>query len=153
MPYVKVKENRVEKYPYSFTEFLEDYPNLSVGRGFDDYVMFEYGIRKVLETSPGSDFTKNYTEGIPEFIGANWVQTWIEEDASEEQIANRVFDQWISVRSQRNKLLLASDWTQLPDSPLDNIARNAWADYRQALRDITDQADPFSVVFPNAPQG
>jgi len=39
---------------------------------------------------------------------------------------------------QRNDLLLASDWTQLPDAPAD---KTAWAEYRQHLRDITDQPD------------
>jgi len=37
----------------------------------------------------------------------------------------------------RNKLLQESDWTQLTDSPADKAE---WAVYRQALRDITDQA-------------
>lgn len=39
-------------------------------------------------------------------------------------------------RRQRDKLLAASDWTQLPDSPLTEEARAAWGEYRQALRDL-----------------
>ena len=55
-----------------------------------------------------------------------------------------------SVRAKRQSLLTASDWTQLPDVPLETKA--AWATYRQALRDITDQAGfPFDVVWPVAP--
>ena len=59
--------------------------------------------------------------------------------------------QWPVVRSQRNALLSASDWTQLPDIPAST--RAAWAPYRQALRDITEQADPFGVAWPVAPGG
>lgn len=56
--------------------------------------------------------------------------------------------QWELVRKQRNVKLAASDWTQLPDAPVDAAA---WAEYRQALRDVTDQADPFNIVWPTAP--
>jgi hypothetical protein len=59
--------------------------------------------------------------------------------------------QWPIVKSQRNALLVASDWTQLPDVPLSDKA--AWADYRQALRDITKQADPFNIIWPTPPAG
>ena len=39
------------------------------------------------------------------------------------------------VRRERDARLAACDWTQLPDVPLDQTARAAWALYRQALRD------------------
>jgi len=56
--------------------------------------------------------------------------------------------QWSVTRSERNNLLAALDWTQLPDAPVDAAA---WATYRQALRDITTQADPFAIVWPQGP--
>ena len=57
--------------------------------------------------------------------------------------------QWLFIRDWRNKLLTQSDWTQMPDVPL--IGKQAWAAYRQALRDITLQTDPFAIVWPVAP--
>lgn len=39
-------------------------------------------------------------------------------------------------RRQRDKLLAASDWTQMADSPLGEASKAAWAVYRQALRDL-----------------
>lgn len=54
--------------------------------------------------------------------------------------------EWTVVREKRNKLLLESDWTQLPDVPSELKAK--WAIYRQALRDITTQLDPFNIVYP-----
>ena len=57
--------------------------------------------------------------------------------------------QWPGVRSQRNALLSASDWTQLPDVPL--ATKETWAIYRQALRDITEQTDPFNINWPVRP--
>lgn len=60
-------------------------------------------------------------------------------------------DVWPSVRARRDALLAASDWTQLPDVPL--ATKQAWAAYRQALRDITLQNDPHKLTWPVAPTG
>jgi len=55
---------------------------------------------------------------------------------------------------QRNSLLISSDWTQIPNGPLTQEQQQAWADYRQQLRDITSQSGyPFNVVWPTQPQG
>ena len=48
----------------------------------------------------------------------------------------------------RNKKLLASDWTQLPDAPVD---KEAWAEYRQKLRDLPETTDPLNIVWPDRP--
>lgn len=55
---------------------------------------------------------------------------------------------WAEVRADRNGRLLACDWTQLPDAPVD---ATPWATYRQALRDITTQPDPFNITWPEEP--
>lgn len=56
----------------------------------------------------------------------------------------------VAVRQRRDKLLSESDWTQLPDVPAETKA--AWAEYRQALRDLTDQPGfPEGVLWPVAP--
>jgi hypothetical protein len=65
------------------------------------------------------------------------------------QDPRHVEGEWRQVRQQRNQLLLGSDWTQLPDVPLGT--KNAWTRYRQALRDITQQSDPFEIVWPARP--
>lgn len=57
---------------------------------------------------------------------------------------------WETIRSRRASLLVRSDWTQLPDVPL--ATKEAWAVYRQALRDVTEQPDPFNIVWPVSPQ-
>lgn len=56
-----------------------------------------------------------------------------------------------AVRAERDRRLAASDWTQLPDVP--QATKDLWAAYRQALRDITEQAGfPQNVTWPTAPQ-
>lgn len=56
--------------------------------------------------------------------------------------------EWDKARNKRNTLLRESDFTQLADAPGD---KRAWAVYRDALRDITKQADPFALVWPVKP--
>lgn len=60
-------------------------------------------------------------------------------------------DVWLTVRSERTRKLAQSDWTQMPDSPLNPEIKHQWAVYRQALRDITNQPDPFNIVWPTPP--
>ena len=57
---------------------------------------------------------------------------------------------WPAIRARRAALLAESDWTQLPDVPLPT--KEAWATYRQALRDITLQPDPHNIIWPTQPQ-
>jgi hypothetical protein len=61
---------------------------------------------------------------------------------SDEQIASEV-------RAERDRLLAASDWTQVLDAPVD---QDAWAAYRQALRDVPQQEGfPTDVAWPIKP--
>lgn len=56
---------------------------------------------------------------------------------------------WREVRAERDRLLAGSDWTQVADAPVD---QQAWAVYRQTLRDIPqDFASPDEVVWPEQP--
>ena len=57
---------------------------------------------------------------------------------------------WLErMRLHRDRLLAASDWTQLPDAPVDAAA---WATYRQALRDLPATWIPGpTVTFPDTP--
>lgn len=59
------------------------------------------------------------------------------------------------MRFERDQLLAQSDWTQLPDSPLDATTKATWATYRQALRDVPadniDITDVSDVVWPTPP--
>lgn len=56
---------------------------------------------------------------------------------------------WRRVRAERDARLLACDWTQLGDVP--DETREAWQPYRQALRDMTETADPFEPEWPVPP--
>lgn len=53
------------------------------------------------------------------------------------------------IRAKRDKLLADTDWTQCADCQLSSAQKEAYRVYRQALRDVPEQAGfPYKVVFP-----
>jgi len=53
------------------------------------------------------------------------------------------------MRFQRDRLLADSDWTQTADAP---VNREAWATYRQQLRDFPSTWTPSETAdFPDPP--
>ena len=53
------------------------------------------------------------------------------------------------MRNHRDRLLKESDWTQVADAPVD---QQAWATYRQALRDFPATWTPSPEAdFPDTP--
>ncbi|OOY31576.1 tail fiber assembly protein [Thioclava sp. F36-6] len=55
-----------------------------------------------------------------------------------------------ALRTKRDAALSASDWTQMPDSPLSDADKQAWATYRQALRDLPDSDGAEWPVAPGS---
>ena len=58
---------------------------------------------------------------------------------------------WEQIRLWRNAELSKTDWTQLPDAPVDTAT---WANYRQALRNLPAQGGSAdAATFPIKPGG
>lgn len=135
----------------TFDNFRQCYPNMSLpfpllpehieplGFGIYDFSMPpEHGVfEKLVEVAP----VKSPDNGV-------YYQTFNIEPMTEAEIADTIEKQWVRVRQERNSKLTACDWTQLPDAPV-NAAD--WTEYRQALRDITNQDDPFDISWPTKP--
>jgi hypothetical protein len=67
----------------------------------------------------------------------------------QEKEAKEIAEADNKMRVTRKALLQGSDWTQVPDAPVDSAA---WAVYRQELRDLPDNTtDPRNVVWPEPP--
>ena len=85
-------------------------------------------------------------EIAPVYDGQSWIQQWAVEVISQDEINANTAKQAASVRAERNSKLSETDWTQVYDAPVD---KNAWADYRQALRDIPNQPGfPWNIDWP-----
>lgn len=71
---------------------------------------------------------------------------------TDEEQQTIIDSQWANIRSRRNIELNESDWTQLSDSPLTAEKKEEFRVYRQSLRDITTQLNPFSIEWPTPPE-
>jgi hypothetical protein len=113
-------------------------------KNFDVYSVQSVGV--------DDDYTKNIVEGTPIFSGSVYIQTWNITDATEEEINTKKEEKWIEIRDIRDSLLVQSDWTQFQDSPITGSKLTEWQTYRQSLRDITNQSNPFSLTWPTKPE-
>ena len=59
---------------------------------------------------------------------------------------------WMKLRSERDNLLLSSDFTQLGDIGLSESKKTQWINYRQELRDLpANTSDPANPNWPTKP--
>ena len=107
-------------------------------------------LQDVVMTHPSLIFAEGYASRFIEvpdqcengwtFDGINFAPPLMD---AEEQLA-------LFVRTRRNEMLAASDWTQVADAVVD---QTAWAAYRQALRDISSQEGfPWTINWPKEPE-
>ena len=88
------------------------------------------------------DDIENYTVSDGALVRKS--QTEIDQQLSDEAS--------LKFRGQRDLLLAASDWTQMPDSPLSDSKKQEWAIYRQSLRDLpANTLDPSNPSWPSQP--
>lgn len=146
--YLRIIDDTIT-YPYTIEQLRLAHPNVSFPENLTESVLAEWDVHVVNPTPVPSDYTKNITEGIPTLIDGVYSQNWVESDASEAEIIYRIENQWEEVRIQRNLLLSDCDWTQLSD--ISNEIKENWAEYRQSLRDITLQSNPYNINWPVKP--
>jgi hypothetical protein len=105
---------------------------------------YQYSMRQGIEQIEGKWYTK-YVAG-PIFSDSP------EATAAEQEAAYKARlddEQGVRVRAERNARLAACDWTQLADAPVDSLA---WANHRQALRNVpTQDGFPWDVQWPEQP--
>ena len=139
------------KWPLTPGDLKAAYPNVSFpsdipAEGFPDFNIYPF----LTTAIPAYDAaTEKVDEVTPAQIDGTWTQQWSIVALTPEEKNEADERQATSVRAQRNSLLAACDWTQLPDAPVDH---ETWATYRQNLRDVTAQAGfPWDVVWPTPP--
>lgn len=145
MSYIKLTNGVPEIY--SIGQLRRDNPNTSFPKIVPENVLADYDVYPVVETpQPAFDpVTQTVSQAdVPVLEGGQWVRKWTVTARPADEIA-------AEVRFKRDRLLAESDWTQVADAPVD---QTAWATYRQALRDIPQQAGfPENVTWPDEPNG
>lgn len=104
-----------------------------------------YNPQKTTETFLATEFDSVPPEG--------WVY-WVPGENKTVLESELIEAKWDEIRKRRNHLLAQSDWTDTASAParLGQAVYDAWQQYRQALRDITEQANPDEVVWPMVPE-
>jgi len=150
MWYVQAQGDTFIRHIFDVEPTQWDADNYCYARRLTEEQVVHFGVhKKQIVTPPYHDpATQSLEEGSALLIDGVWTQNYIVTDLDADESAAKVGAQWTVIRAERNKLLAASDWTQLPDASADTAA---WATYRQALRDITTQANPFAIVWPESP--
>jgi len=117
-----------------------------------EYKWRVYDAKFTLEeaTNLKDSFINLYEETRIKFLQEN-------KNVVKQQVLNEFNLSVVNLRGLRDILLSKSDWTQIPDVPLDSDLKTMWATYRQKLRDVTD--DPnwnprniLGVDFPIDPE-
>jgi len=148
--YVKTLNNEIQEFPYNVRKLKEDNPNTSFPTKPSASLLEEYGIYSVVRAE---DPTLTHIQtadhaSAPVLVEGVWTLPWVVRDKT----ANEIASEAASVRYERDELLNQCDWTQMPDSPLDDSTKASWVTYRTELRDISEQAGfPTDITWPTAP--
>ena len=148
--YVQANGNTFIRHIHDVEPTRWDDDNFCLVRRLTPEQVTQFGVHQLkLVTPPYFDpATQAREHGPALLIDGVWTQNYIVTNLGPDESATKVHAQWTVIRAERNAKLVASDWTQVADAPVDAAA---WAVYRQALRDITTQPDPFNVVWPAMP--
>ena len=149
--YTKLNNGVVETYPYSIGQLRKDHSNVSFPKNISAATLGAFNVVEVQAVTPPTvTHLQVWHETTPVLENGVWKQSYTVSDVSAEDLASRTEGKKEELRNQRNQLLKDSDWTQVADSPVDS---QAWAVYRQSLRDIPQQEGfPWSVNFPEQPE-
>lgn len=98
----------------------------------------------------------NIQQGLPEGLTGyasppDTEHRWHVPTAGWVEIPKNVEDLWAAVRYQRDKLIAATDWRATRSIVERRRLHPAWAEYRNALRDVTLQPNPTNITWPQEP--
>jgi hypothetical protein len=138
-------------HPVDDYNFRTLHPGVSFPRYLspDDVEPLGFGLYEFSQIPEAPKYKKVVEETPVKKENGIWYQQWNVVDMNAEEKTEADEEQASLVRFERSFRLKKSDWTQLPDSPVDSAA---WLTYRQALRDVPDQAGfPWDIVWPTEP--
>ena len=162
-------EYRIRETGEIITNLATQFPNTSLPAVLTQSDFDALGIDPVLEGSQPTTATPYqfiYRDGVEEIEGQWFTKyaigpvftDYTDEDgvhtAAEQEVAYKAQkdkDQWSSVRANRNAKLAACDWWVTKAAETNATIGVEQHAYRQALRDITQQADPFNIIWPIEP--
>ena len=134
------------------------YPTVSFPVVLDQNALDFANVTVVMEVQPPIPPVLQRLEydGV-QLINGYWTEVWSIHPKYDDPTEQATWEsdclemQWDVVRRERDMLLSATDYTDLPNTPITTECRNEFLAYRQALRDITNQSDPYNIIWPQIP--
>lgn len=109
--------------------------------------VYQYSQREGIEQQSDGKWYTKYILG-PVFVDGE--TTAVEQEAAYK--AQKDTEQAKSVRASRDSQLTECDWVAIRAFETNSSVSVEWATYRQALRDVPDQADfPITIIWPDKP--
>ena len=144
---IKANGSTIEQYPYSLGLLRKDNPNTSFPKQPRAELLASFGVYPVTELFPtvrdGQHLVKTWT---PTRISNDWFLNHQPADLTDSEVAEATAVLAADAREKRDRLLAATDWTSMSDSPTQELRM---VTYRQALRDISGQESfPDTIVWP-----
>lgn len=139
--YIKLTDNVPVKH--TLEQLRLDNPDTSFPKIIPDELLASYDVYSyVIQDVDIDPVSQNKVEGEFVQIEGQWTLPMVAENKPQAEVEKHV-------RSVRDELLTLSDWTQMPDSPLDESTKASWATYRTELRDIPLQEGfPLNITWP-----
>ena len=123
------------------------FPNTSFPKNGPNSKFFtDNNVVELIETLSYTSPSQKLSTVTPYIDSGKVYNVKVESTTSDEQ-TTLINKEWSQVRFSRNSKLSESDWRASSDLTMSND----WKTYRQALRDITTQSDPFNITWPTAP--
>lgn len=131
---------------YTLGQLRRDNPQISFPKIIPDELLASYDVYPyVIQDVDVDSVSQNKVEGQFVQVDGQWTLPMVAENKPQAEVEQHV-------RSVRDELLILSDWTQMPDSPLNDSTKASWATYRTELRDISTQSGfPANITWPTAP--
>jgi len=144
-------------FPYNIREYITE--KTSQSHGWDD-TPYDWGSETIenlasssiypveLTSAPSHSINEDTKEITPtEKVNGVYKLKWEVFELTQQEINDSIPIWWDDVRFKRNRLLAETDYMANSDYPI----TEEWKTYRQALRDITNQAHPLEVTWPTKP--
>ena len=163
--------NRLNGELTTVSQFKATQPNTSFPKQITTDILDSYGYDPVLngaQATVTAPYEVSVRDGIEEIKG-QWFTKFIvgpvfTDTTDEEDVVTTAADNEAaykagvdataatSVRTERDKLIAETDWTQLADSQLSDSVKAFWVTYRQELRDLPSTTGfPHEVTWPDQP--
>jgi hypothetical protein len=153
MWYVQAQGDTFIRHIFDAEPTQWDENNYCYARRLTPEQVAHFGVhKKQIVTPPYHDpATQRLEEGPAVLVDGVWTQNYIVTELEVDAAAAKTEAQWIVIRAERNKLLTETDWWVTKAAETNTAISAEQHTYRQTLRDITDQANPFNITWPALP--